>query len=173
MCEQCSAKTCFYEIGLRGWSLVRATQDGLEMKTGDWGLVECNDPTYIWSVTPEINRVDFNSDGEEIDITEETWKFGSVYTEKVREFEDGLYGSPRAGYELVKACIEAGYDAERDGCFAHWFFNYLAHKIAIQIPHYHDDPFCLDWTPLSEGEADRLGKQKITWYDQEEWRDNA
>jgi len=75
MCEQCCANTQTYILSeeethvFPGIFLVRATEDGMQMKKGDWGLVRCNDPDVFWSKDPEKDPCWDLSD-EEVDNSE-------------------------------------------------------------------------------------------------------
>ena len=64
MCEQCSAETVAYNFPIDSFPfiLVRATRDGDKMLNGDWGLLECNDPSFIFTgdvlAVPDLSLVD-------------------------------------------------------------------------------------------------------------------
>lgn len=48
MCEQCMVNPLYFGEVIPGWTLIRARRSN-EMKVGDWGLVQINDPTLVWS----------------------------------------------------------------------------------------------------------------------------
>lgn len=139
MCEQCVAKTKMYvlpgqpEEVLPGYFLVRATQDGHEMKANEWGLVRCNDPDFIFAVTPEPfafwgmsdEELDKLPDHEQDSISE--WEtlsatFGkqtlaSILERQYREYFETID-------QLRLACVAKGWKAE-DSSMERWLFHYL------------------------------------------------
>jgi hypothetical protein len=148
MCEQCCAQVDSWGEILPGWSLVRATRDGNYMKKGDWGLVEVNDPAFIFSTTPikdltygltddEIDRMDIN----EID------KFHNVCalieTEMVKSLSDRWPINDYAGrgihmaiWSRLDRAIEKNTDKEYDK------FCWLVHHMA-QFIEKHSKPIYL------------------------------
>lgn len=127
MCEQCMAETESWDI-LPGIALVRATADGSYMKKGQWGLVICNDPFCIWDKIP----IPDYSRGLTEEDDEKYWDSQpeSVWTnllETVRDIEKALHICPRTGYELIKACIEKGYNIK--DIFGWWFCDYMGRFI--------------------------------------------
>ena len=56
MCEQCLVNPLYFGEVLPGWYLIRARRDGDIMKVGDWGMIQCNDPT-IHQVKIEIMQM--------------------------------------------------------------------------------------------------------------------
>lgn len=138
MCEQCSAATEIYVIGdqsevLPGWCLVRATQDGNFMKKGDWGLVESDVPTFIFSQTPTPNKF-WGLPDEELDLLpDEEQEYLTEWDTAAGEFSQTLFSclaeqQYRLHYEtmerLVVACKAKGWKSEESN-FADWLFNYL------------------------------------------------
>ena len=53
MCEQCSAATLTLGEVLPGVALVRATRAGRYMQPGQYGLVEQNDPFFVFTAALE------------------------------------------------------------------------------------------------------------------------
>lgn len=103
MCEQCLANPVSFGQPLRGFWLMRARRDGDNWKKGEWGLVECNDPTFYWVSTPRV-------------LSDTEWE--------PEDFHDAFMADPSTGYRLVAAAVEKGYDPTEGG-FESWFFNYL------------------------------------------------
>jgi hypothetical protein len=100
--------------------LVRATQDGSMMKTGEFGLLRCNDPDFIFKQMPEVDP-DPEGEIEDNDHFFEWMEKAQNFREQLLELDAGL----KASYDLVKGCYDAGYKDE-DGCLEYWLFNYLA-----------------------------------------------
>ena len=118
MCEQCSAKTYSFGEVLPGWSLVRATRDGLWMKADDWGLVRMNDPDFVWSTVLVPAPHEANDAHLDVLMKDPTVKaqdddFMAAYLNFDEAMRKGCY--PTTGWELVHACRESGYDKERSG----------------------------------------------------------
>ena len=129
MCEQCNAKTIIYvkentNYVLPGYILVRATQDGREMKKGDWGLVDCNDPDFIWSVTPVCDPDDELTD-EQIDaLPEDCYQ---AYEKASKNLHDALdKGCFDYCARLGEAMRKAGWNPDNDGIGAFWLCNHIA-----------------------------------------------
>jgi hypothetical protein len=120
MCEQCLVNPLYFGEVFPGWFLIRARRDGDLMKVGDWGLLECNDPSIIWSVTPIIKEPD------SLTIAE----FDARFT----VFCDELYVPPLIGYRLVKSVVDAGIFQMGNGNFNISLFEHLAKWINNHDP---------------------------------------
>jgi len=103
MCEQCSAAVDIWPIPLEGWLLIRATRTGLSMEEGDWGLVECNDPDFIWSLTPTPEPPSAPEDARFDDPA--VIEFYRWYNPIEAEFFGAMEGEAVAGGELVQTAI--------------------------------------------------------------------
>lgn len=128
MCEQCSAKTKNYGEIAPHWWLIQATEEGHTMKPGDFGLVECNDPDFVWpgSIVP-IKDPCFDLDDEDENFSHEDWL---AFCKAAEELEEYLYAEPMRGHALVSAVMKAGYDPEKHGYrLSHW----LTHQMALVI----------------------------------------
>lgn len=143
MCEQCLAKTDYWELfpgdpvkpndqnqksfTNNGWALVRATQDGSYMMKGDWGLVRVNDPDVIFTTDPMVDPSQNMSD-EEVNAlsNEEYHKVDSFYV-KLSEFREELEMSPGVGHHLVEKAKQNGYDGSTN--FEYWLFTKLGELI--------------------------------------------
>ena len=123
MCEQCLAQTITLNENkpvIGEFFLVRATQDGSVMKSGDFGLVEQNDPTFIFSQKPEL----IPGPRDTFANTEDFFN----WLERAKDFKEQLANSMsdlKGAYYLIKACYDAGYKDE-NGCVEYWLFEYLA-----------------------------------------------
>ena len=131
MCEQCNAKTAYY-VGkntdevLPGYILVRATKDGNYMRKNDWGLVRCNNPDFIWSITPVCDPLDGLSD-KQIDALAKDANCCKPYEKAVKSLRKSLdSGSFDYCVSLGEAMKKAGWKPEDDGWGAEWLCNYLA-----------------------------------------------
>jgi hypothetical protein len=102
MCEQCLCNPIYFGQPFEGFTLARARVHGNDWKKGQWALIECNDPTFVWYDTPVI-------DGE--------WS---------EEFWDAFDCTPSVGHKLYEACLKVGYNRETDGFFIAWLYDYLA-----------------------------------------------
>lgn len=131
MCEQCFIDPIYYPDPLPGWFLLQARKTH-NMQAGQWGLGTCNDPTYVWTTTPWIDPLmGMDAAQEEQYIMDHPdWKFRDIPD----DFDQALVTNPTIAYELVSACIEAGYDPKRDGYVEYWLFDHLARHIQKTIP---------------------------------------
>lgn len=127
MCEQCIVKADSYLTPIPGWSLIRATVDGSLMKAGDWGLVQANDPTYVWGVAPWPEPPEDANQNILDQWFDDAENFGKCLV--------GEY--PETGYRLIKACIEVGYDIDKQSVHF-WLFDYLGKYISTRTPFSHD-----------------------------------
>jgi len=142
MCEQCCAQADGWGEFLSGWFLCRANKDGHEMSVGDWGLVECNDPTFIFRTTPvldplsglsddEINSIPMDSPiSRQNDLFIDTsQKIGSemaeTYSSDVLD-DDYSWALFDAYLRLYEAMKLEGYNREKDGSPNAWLCNHIA-----------------------------------------------
>lgn len=158
MCEQCSAKTLMYitdgptpPIAGAYW-LVRATQDGNDMKKDDWGLITCNDPDFIFTTTPwpnpfyhmtpdELEVLDVIND-KTFERIQDKWymdveKFATEMAQNQKN-----YWSINAFGELTINCLDAGMP-KRDVRLAHWLFQHIGEQLQAHpdaIPDKHPEP---------------------------------
>jgi hypothetical protein len=123
------AETKTYGEVLPCWWLVQATKDGHEMKAGDYGLVVCNDPDYIWSGTPRKDP-SFGMTDEEFDnMSDDVGREWDDFMDYVDELRKHFNSDPMTGYSLVTAAKEAGWDRETHGFLLVW----LSHRMAEVI----------------------------------------
>lgn len=140
MCEQCTAGVEEHGEFMPGWFLVRAFQDGNEMKKGDWGLVECNDPTVIIPFTPVADpffRMTVEQEEKKREDHPETKKQNEVFLEQLGELDELLCMPPYDGHLLYEGALKAGYTQD-DGSIGCWLLHHLATYIASDHPVTHN-----------------------------------
>lgn len=131
MCEQCLTWPISFGQPLSGFTLMRARRDGNDWMKGEWALVECNDPTFQWRVTPTPSPIWGMTDDEE-EAYFESLTHGSPEYDRVSfaydrgDFEEVFSNmTAMTGYKMITAAMEKGYDQKQHGCFLPWFFDYL------------------------------------------------
>lgn len=130
MCEQCMAGTNSWGEVLPGFVLMRATRDGNTMARGEWGLVVCNDPSFIFS-TPRpcpsgIPWETFNKD-ESFDAEEQWYKEVDVFKEDLIASTLNYDGeiSYQEMFNLRDAYTAAGLCQEHGDSFFANLYHYL------------------------------------------------
>lgn len=118
MCLQCTSACIYLGKPLEGFILARSrrTDHGGEWPVGFWGLIQSNDPTFIWEATPDKE------------------------TEAPHEFVTAFFCPVDTGYEIYKAAMKAGYNPETDGFFAYWLWDYLSDYLETAVPQIDEDP---------------------------------
>lgn len=151
MCEQCEAQALMWngEV-VPGYRLIQAQKDGMYMKAGWYGLVECNDPDFIFSANPTKEPCADLSDEAWEQISAEMQQAEDDWIDKVHEFEHQLTIDPRyyetgkkadgtpwkspyvgvdirTSYQLYRACLKAGYHPHKHGSNVYaWLFHRIA-----------------------------------------------
>ena len=121
MCQQCTTNALYFGTPIPGYHLMRARRSDSEIQVGQWGLIECNDPTFVFTF-------DFH-----IKPGTKDWD------EQVYKLHEEFGASPVQGYNLVKACIELGYDPAKNFCA--WIAQHLLAHLKVTEPEDSDDPF--------------------------------
>jgi hypothetical protein len=125
MCTQCVVDPLYYGEFAPGWFLIRATKpDDDIMEVDDWGLVECNNPSIVFSTTPVV------FDG-----------FIKTFNRYI-DFQEEFYMPPSVGYRLYDAMskVKIPFRVKRKWVdhsvlsFEQRFFYYLADFIKNSIP---------------------------------------
>lgn len=139
MCTQCVVNPIYYGEIAPGWFLMRARKDegGTEgMRVGEWGLVECNDPTIVFDVTPVV-----------YDNPDQTWEaYGKFYY--------NFMFAPSVGHKFYTAMgqVKIPFRVKRQWVknsvygFEQQFYFYLADFIKTATLDYDGDPHC-DFDP--------------------------
>jgi hypothetical protein len=145
MCEQCSAKTDMYLEGnsvFGDYVLVRATQDGYEMKKDDWGLVQCNDPDFIFATTPWASPFYHLSDDDFDTLSPEQVKIHHNWEDDVEKFAEELLDHTKISGNKnwrFEAIVKLGMAAQKSGFvegsdrIASWMFQYLG-ELLLKFP---------------------------------------
>jgi len=153
MCEQCVTDAQFfllkedgsidsYKNLLPGWALFQAAKDGCDMEKGEWGLVQCNNPDFIWSVDPIPNPYYELSAAEEKKASENpaNKKQYKLFTDRVNEFAESLNTPyPVVAWRLVDSAKKMGFDPNANGLLRFWLFHRLGMWVKEHKPIHHGD----------------------------------
>lgn len=120
MCAQCVVNPTWFKqkdgaaFKIGGLGLMLATKDHWDWKSGEFGLIEANDPTFTFTFEPESDTgVDWDLDRK---ILSSIAYGGSVF-EQAQKF--------------YKACLAEGYDPSPE---ADEFFNeWLSKKVKFAL----------------------------------------
>jgi hypothetical protein len=151
MCEQCITKCLYYDgLFLNTYKVIKAQEDGNMMKKGDYGLVRCNDPDFVFSVEPtcplismEISDDDINAILEDDPVWEKDWEWE---TTKAEVFDTELLQTNdlMIYFILVKAAYDCGYKIEY-GYVSRWILEKLAKFLEGKTPYEEDiEDVCLE-----------------------------
>jgi hypothetical protein len=116
---------------LPGYFLVMATKEIEEWPKGWYGLVQCNDPDFVWKGRPRPLHLYNLSDKEIKAIPIKTLKKWNKEEYKfIDEIEDQFVTDPMKGYQLVAACKKAGYNPKKHGYnVLMWLMDYMGRKL--------------------------------------------
>lgn len=121
MCLQCVTKAVSYGEVFPGFHLMKAMNtdypDNPTWKEGQWGLVECNDPS-IYFTKPFMKDV---PEDDSNDVFLNFLETGQETDQDILAVND-----PRIAYRLIAGAITKGYDPKEDGMFGCWLTDYLA-----------------------------------------------
>jgi hypothetical protein len=115
----CFGNEVVYSEVIPNWSLVQLvniinrefTVNEFVMGEGDFGLTQCNDPDFVFSMPPMLKP----SKSEYFDTPEK-----KLYYKTRQHYYERLYGSVDTAYKLVSDCVKAGYNPTEDGILADW-----------------------------------------------------
>lgn len=133
MCLQCVTEAKFHGDPLPGWALYRATKDSPTWHIGDWGLLRCNDPDFVWAGEFVADPYAGMSDDEIEAASEDVAKEFERHIDAAVAFENATtYGNhPYVSYLLVDAAMKAGYAPATHGTrFAAWLVDHVARHLA-------------------------------------------
>jgi len=135
MCEQCTTKAeMVVENVVPGFHLMVATQGSEHWKQGWYGLVEQNDPSFVFEGPLFQDPTHGWSDDAINAMSDEAQTGLERFHNRVEEFEDALETDPMTGYRLVSACMQAGYLPREDGSVQYWLMHLMATKVAALPP---------------------------------------
>lgn len=123
MCEQCVINPLYFGQVFPGYTLIRARRESAETKVGQYGLVQCNDPTF--TITFNFHLI---PDTKEWD-------------EQVAQLWKQLDCHPVIGFELITACITKGYSVADSGPFVDWFALAIREHLVTHEAEVDEDPF--------------------------------
>lgn len=135
MCLQCLAKSkMIYENIFPGYFLVKGTVEVKnEWPKGWYGLVQCNDPDFIWEekITPNpyhgLTGKEINKGSKSLHDKYHRW---SKMLDSIKDDFCECQADPMTSYQFVSACMKAGYRPKRDGFnVMHWFVDYVGEKM--------------------------------------------
>lgn len=105
-----------YSEVIPGWNLVQLvnlaidlpiedrtlqyTVNGFVMGEGDFGLTQCNDPDFVFSMSPLPKLSKANE--------------SDLYYETLNHYKSRMYGKANVCYKLIKDSIESGYNPKED-----------------------------------------------------------
>jgi hypothetical protein len=123
-----------YENILPGYFLVKGTVEVKdEWPKGWYGLVQCNDPDFIWEEKMTPDPLYGMTDEKFNDCSEKTWEKSKKWMKILGSIEEDFreyQADPMTSYQFVSACIKAGYKPKRDGFnVMSWFVNYVGQKM--------------------------------------------
>lgn len=137
MCEQCLTDCILWSDVLPGWSLIQARHDGSEMKKGQWGLLQCNDPDFIWSGRPNEDPFAHWSEWRVDNSLPEEWATFETWVDQISKFEKELLKarSIDSFFRLGHSARKAGF--KDDQSFASWLLARLGKHIRKHQPTHH------------------------------------
>lgn len=132
MCTECLVeKKTIIEDVIPGFNLAQATKDYEAWFKGLFALTDGQEPYLIFLKSPVVDPLEGLTD-EEIDespdrIDEEFWHVVRLAEDVYQEV---IKGSIMMSWQLVQACIAAGYNPEEDGArVMAWLVDHIARKL--------------------------------------------
>lgn len=99
----------------------------VEWPRGWYGLVFLNDPFAVWEWEPTPEPRVPEGRGKKVDAAYAVWHEWYTNASKAAESVNGL--DLITAYDLVAACIKAGYDRLEDGDVALWLMGYIGRAL--------------------------------------------
>jgi hypothetical protein len=118
MCLQCETEAVNLGEIVPGYVLMQARKDHPDWPVGWFGVVDINDPTFVFQWTPVCDPY-FGRDDE---------AFLLCLDEVI---EAGCKASIFEAYRFVEACVKVGFDPEEGG-----FEAWLVHKMGLVFEKY-------------------------------------
>jgi hypothetical protein len=120
----CYGDEVFYSEVVSGWRLVQLvnipsgighfTVNGFVIGEGDFGLTNCNDPDFVFSMPPLSEPIESDESTNEFSDEEK------LFYKTLDHYKSRMYAYANTCYKLITACVEAGYNSEEDECIAYW-----------------------------------------------------
>lgn len=132
MCLQCLTKARSVKKNvIPGYTLMRSTVDHKDWHAGDYGLVVCNDPDFVFKgkPTPDPSR------GKNLDKDKKAFERWKKWSSQVEAVMENFLCPPERGYRLYKACLKTGYRPHRDGYnMLYWLWDYMGRQLKKDRP---------------------------------------
>lgn len=139
MCLQCAAKAVVVKANiLPGFSLMQSTFDTPQWPLGHYGLVESNDPTFVFA-GPLLTDPTFAFSDTDL---ESSGYYDGYFDAKIEAFNEAsevlaeaLKSSPLDGYRLVFACVQQGYALDDGPALHFWLMQHLGESVQPSASH--------------------------------------
>lgn len=120
MCERCLINPlCFGEV-VPGLYLSKARRQSINVKLGQWVLIESNDAVY---------KFDFNF---HVAVDSVEWE------DQVEALWPQMMSYPHDGWRLVNGAVQMGYDLKSN--FINWFALRIRHLLVTEEPELFNTP---------------------------------
>ena len=129
MCEQCLINPLYYGEVVRGLFLIRARRESDATAVGQWGLVQVNNPDFVWTTTPVALGEDEELPQDFVDALEGFMMFDSACSYLIPMLEAGFSPKTEEGQLFL------GSQASE------WLWNRIAEHIKTATPTSDPDPF--------------------------------
>ena len=159
MCDQCECwALLWHNPVVPGFYLIKAQKDGWYIKKDWYGLVDCNDPDFVFSIVPEKDPLYSMSAQEKEAMGEKNFsQLVDAWEDKYLEFEAQMTIDPRCcraghnadgtprepqhrgvdlivSHKLYQACVDAGWNPEDMEKKPHsHIYAWLFHRIACHL----------------------------------------
>ena len=116
MCMQCIVDAQeIFEV-MPSWYLMQSKIDDPRWPKDYFGLVQCNDPYFVWKPFYDPTIGEDENDNRISPEEDEYWK-------NLSEFREIINIDPRTGWYMVEAAKKVGYDPQEDGDMASWLIE--------------------------------------------------
>lgn len=119
---------------LPGWHLVVGTKSIDGWPKGHYALVRMNDPDFYWEGKPTLRPFHGLTAKQKNNASKALSALDKKWWEWLKKVEDEFYNDPMTCYNLVSACMKAGYRPKRDGYrIVQWLMEHLAKSIKRKV----------------------------------------
>lgn len=132
MCKQCLANAVVIKGNIvPGFTLMKATTFTDGWAAGQYGLVESDDPTFIFSGPILADPLAGIPGDELVKIPSEDprWSKSLDHMCYAGSIMQNFNTDPVTGWRLVQACILAGFNPQDDGDVMYWLVNHMATQL--------------------------------------------